>query len=230
VLLWRSPPPRLLQAGALVAAALLVVTPWIARNHHVFGKVLYTTNEATTLAGANCQPSYYGDVIGGFTITCLSLTKLPADANPAEIASERREEAFRYVARHKGRAVVVAGLRVLRLWGLYGIDSQTKVAGRGRTVQTAGLVFFYGLVALAVAGVASMYAARRRRELAVMLAPILVATLTAALTYGLPRLRHIADIALLVLAGVAITAVAQARSPATGRGTPRGARPAAPRA
>jgi 4-amino-4-deoxy-L-arabinose transferase-like glycosyltransferase len=222
LLLTRGPPPRLTPAAALVAATLIVVAPWVARNQHVFGKPVFTTNEGTTLAGANCRPSYHGDSIGGFTITCL--TKLPPDMNPVDIANERREAAFRYVREHRGRAVVVAGLRVLRLWSFYGIDVQTRLEGRDRTVQTAGVVFFYPLFALGVAGAVVLFVRRRRRELAVMLTPILVSTLTAALTYGLPRLRQISDVALLALAGVAITAAARARP----RANDRASRPSAP--
>jgi Gpi18-like mannosyltransferase len=226
VLLVRAPPPRALSALALTAATLLVITPWIARNHDVFGELIYTTNEATTLAGANCHESYYGDSIGGFTISCL--TELPADMNPADIVSERREAAFRYARAHEGRAFVVAGLRVLRLWGFYGIDVQTEIEGRSDVVQLAGVVFFYPLLALGIAGAVVLFRRRQRRELAVLLAPIVASTITAALTYGLPRVRHISDLALLVLAGVALTAGARARSPESAPASQPSAPPAAP--
>jgi 4-amino-4-deoxy-L-arabinose transferase-like glycosyltransferase len=228
ILLFRAPPPRLLPAAALIAATMIVVAPWVARNVHVFGMPVFTTNEGTTLAGANCHRSYYGDAIGSFTITCLA--KLPADLNPAEVANERRKAAFRYIRAHRGRAAVVAGLRVLRLWSFYGIDTQTTLEGRDRTVQIAGLVFFYPLLALGIAGGVVLFLREKRRELAVMLAPIVVSTLTAALTYGLPRLRQISDVALLVLAGIAITAAARARSQASDRAFPPGESPAALRA
>jgi Dolichyl-phosphate-mannose-protein mannosyltransferase len=228
VLLVRAPPPRAVPALALTAATLLVVTPWIVRNQDLFGEPIYTTNEATTLAGANCRASYYGDSIGGFTISCL--TELPADMNPAEIVSQRREAAFSYARAHEGRAVLVAGLRVLRLWSFYGIDIQTEIEGRSDVVQMAGVIVFYLLLVLGAAGAVILFRRNRRRELAVMLAPIVVSTLTAALSYGLPRLRHISDIALIVLAGVAITAAARARSrasaPASQPSAPPAARPA----
>jgi hypothetical protein len=204
---------RAQRATAVLVAAAILIGPWVARNHHVFGRVLYTTNEGTTLAGANCDPTYYGDQIGGFTTECLP--RPPPDANAAEVTSERRHAALRYVDAHRGRAAVVAGARVLRMWGFYAIDVQTRVDGRDRGLQTAGAVAFYPLLALGAAGAGVLFARGRRAPLAVMLTPLALSTVTAALTYGLPRLRHISDVSLLALAGVAVTAGARARSSAT---------------
>ena len=204
---------RVARVTALLLATAVLVAPWVARNHHVFGRFLYTTNEGTTLAGANCHPTYYGDQIGGFTSECLPT--FPPEANLADVASERRKAAFRYIDAHRGRAVIVAGLRALRMWGAYAIDAQTRIDGRDRGVQTAGLVAFYALVVTGTAGAALVFARRQRAELAAVLTPVAVSTITAACTYGLPRLRHISDISLLVLAGLALTAGARARSSAT---------------
>jgi Gpi18-like mannosyltransferase len=218
----------ILRGGALVAATLLLVGPWIARNHHVFGRVVYTTNEGTTLAGANCHRTYYGDLIGSFAEDCLP--PVQPGVNPAVANEDRRRTALRYIRDHSGRAVVIAGLRVLRTWGFYGIDSQTTIEGRNVGVQTAGTVYYYPLLALGLAGAAVLYAWRQRAQLAIMLAPICVSTLTAALTYGLTRLRHISDIALLALAGVAITAALRGRSSANARAHSRAGSPAGRRA
>jgi 4-amino-4-deoxy-L-arabinose transferase-like glycosyltransferase len=219
---------RALLATALVAAALIVVAPWLARNQHVFGKPVFTTNDGTTLAGANCHPTYYGDAIAGFTNACLP--PFPFDANPADISGERREAALRYARAHADRAAVVAGLRVLRLWSFYGIDAQLRADGRDRGVQTAGVAMFYAVLLLGMAGGALLLVRGRRRQLAVMLSPVLVATVTAMLTYGMPRLRHIADVSLVALAGVAITAGARDPPPESAPASPPSAPPAAPRA
>jgi hypothetical protein len=219
---------QLLRAAALIGAVLLLVGPWVARNHHLLGRFLYTTNEGTTLAGSNCRPTYYGKLIGGFTTDCLP--SFPQDANLGDVTNERRQAAFRYIKRHRGRAAVVAGLRVLRIWGFYGVDDQTRLEGRERGMQTAALVSFYALLGLGLGGVAILYGMGSRAQLAILLSPPAVATLTAALTYGLPRLRHIADISVVILAGVATTAAARALRPARTRATRPCAPPAAPRA
>jgi hypothetical protein len=217
---------RGLRATALVGATLLVVVPWVARNEHVFGRPVYTTNEGTTLAGANCDRTYHRDLIGSFTPGCLTPER--PGVNPAELNDERRRVAFRYIRGHTKRAVEVAGLRVLRMWGFYGIDDQTQVEGRDTGLQTAGAVFYYALLVLGVAGGVVLYRRGRRAELAIMLAPLYVSTLTAAATYGLPRLRHISDISLLALAGVALTAAARDRRPATSPASQPAGSPATP--
>jgi hypothetical protein len=217
-----------LRAAVLLAATLVLIGPWVARNHHVFGKFLYTTNEGTTLAGSNCDPTYYGNEIGGFTTACLS--HFPPTANLAVVTTERRKAALRYVDAHRGRAAVVAGLRVLRMWGFYAIDAQTRVDGRDRGLQTAGLVAFYALFALGAAGAGVLFVRGQRAQLAVVVMPLAVSTITAALTYGLPRLRQISDVSLLILAGVAITAERRARSSATAPASPPYGSPAERRA
>ena len=219
---------RALLATALVAAALIVVAPWLARNQHVFGKPVFTTNEGTTLAGANCDITYYGEAIAGFSTACLP--EFPPDANPADITDERRKAALRYARDHAGRGAVVGGLRVLRLWSFYAIDAQTRLDGRDRGVQTAGVAMFYPLLLLGIGGGVLLWVRGRRRMLAVMLAPVLVATATAALSYGLPRLRQIADVSLVALAGVALTAAARGPRPESAPASRPSAPPAAPRA
>jgi hypothetical protein len=96
---------------------------------------------------------------------------------------------------------VVVAVRVLRLWGLY---QPTRLAydaqNRRLAVQEAGVLFSYLLIPLAVFG--AILLRRRREPLAILLAPILLVTITAALTYGGLRLRHAGEIPLVILAAV----------------------------
>jgi 4-amino-4-deoxy-L-arabinose transferase-like glycosyltransferase len=219
---------RGLRAAALLAATLVLIGPWVARNQHVFGRPVFTTNEGTTLAGSNCDLTYYGKQIGDFTEACLPGP--PPDQNAAEVSNHRRRAAFRYIDRHSGRAVLVAGVRVLRMWGFWAVNDQKWLEGRDSGLQTAGAIVLFPLLVLAAAGGVILYARRRRAELLVVLAPICVSTLTAALTYGLQRLRHISEISVLILAGVAITAAVRARSSESARASPPSGSPAARRA
>jgi hypothetical protein len=60
------------------------------------------------------------------------------------------------------------------------------------------------LLPLGIYGAVLLY--RRRKPLLVLLSPAVVATVSAALTWGLTRLRHPADLTLLVLDAVALAA------------------------
>jgi 4-amino-4-deoxy-L-arabinose transferase-like glycosyltransferase len=205
----RAPGRRLRLLAVVAASTVLVVAPWVARNWSKFGQPVFSTNDGTTLAGANCYPTYYGALVGGFTITCVS--HLPLDVNPAERANVDRRKALHYAKHHLGRAMVVAGLRVLRLSGLYAPRSQFTVDGRDRRVQRVGVLAYYIAVLAAVAGAIVLIRQRRTVPLLVIMAPIAVSVVTAALTYGFPRMRHIAEASLLVLAGVAIARVSRVR-------------------
>jgi 4-amino-4-deoxy-L-arabinose transferase-like glycosyltransferase len=193
---------RLQLLAAVAAGALVVTGPWVARNWDVYGRPVFTTNEGTTIGGANCRATYYGPEIGGFVQTCLRT--YPPGINPAVRSRRQRAVAVDYVREHPGRAAVVAGVRVLRVFTLYDLHDHTTVENRDRTFQLVGLVLFYPVLVAGVAGAIVLWRRRRRLSLAVVLAPVAISTVTAVVTYGLPRLRHIVDISLLVLAGVAV--------------------------
>ena len=78
-------------------------------------------------------------------------------------------------------------------------------------MEQAGVIFSFFLIVLAVAGVVTL---RRRGELiAILLAPILLVTITCALTYGGVPLGHAGEIPLVVLAAVGAYALARDRVP-----------------
>jgi hypothetical protein len=211
-LLRRTEGARLRYGGILLAGCALVVTPWVARNWHEFGRPLFSTNEGITLAGANCDATYYGDHLGGFTTTCVEALGVPPDENKAQRAERLREEGLRYMADHAGRAIVVAGARFGRLWGVYRPSAQQGLPGRNADLQRVGIVVYYIVLVAGIAGAVLLHQRRRYRVLWILLAPVLVASLTAVATYGLVRLRHIAEISLLVLAGVALARLRPARA------------------
>jgi 4-amino-4-deoxy-L-arabinose transferase-like glycosyltransferase len=222
----RAPGRRLTLLAVVAGSTVLVVTPWVVRNWSQFGQPVFSTNEGTTLAGANCDATYYGSLIGGFTISCAS--HLPLDMNPAERADVDRRKALHYAREHVGRSIAVAGFRVLRLLGLYAPGSQFTVDGRDREVQRVGVFAYYAILLAGIAGAIVLVRRRRTVPLLVILMPVAVSIMTAALTYGFPRMRHIAEVSLLVLAGVALAQVGRAVS---GDAAPRvGARPVGRRA
>lgn len=215
-------PGRRLALGATMAAVTaLAIAPWVIRNVDVFGEPVYSTNDGATLAGANCDRTYYGDVIGGFDFQCVVAVPQPQTDNRAVRSRELRQAAVDYVADHPGRAIVVAGARFARLWGFYEPGDQVHVTGRDDTVQVVGIVLYYAVLLAGLAGGVLLLRRRQLLPLAVLVVPILLASVTAVLTYGLVRLRHIAEVSLLVLAGIAVSHLIATRARARPRGRAR---------
>jgi 4-amino-4-deoxy-L-arabinose transferase-like glycosyltransferase len=212
-----APPRRLLLVATTTAVTALVITPWVMRNIDVFGEPVYSTNEGATLAGANCDPTYYGNVVGGFVFECLDAVPQPRTDNRAVRSDRLRDAALEYASDHPGRAVVVAGLRLARLWGLYDPADQAHVTGRDVRVQRAGVAAYYLVLVAALAGGVLLLRRGLRLAFAVLLVPVVLSSLTAVGTYGLVRLRHISEISLLVLAGIAVTSLRVRRTGSTPR-------------
>ncbi|MEA2436757.1 MAG: hypothetical protein QOF65_1313 [Thermoleophilaceae bacterium] len=190
--------------GAVVLATVVVVAPWTVRNWTTFDRpVLISTNDGVTLAGSNCAATYHGRDLGSFDTGCIGPARFPA--NEARQAAQYRSDATSYAGDHLGRVPVVIGARILRVWGLY---QPTRLAydaqNRRLAVQEAGVLFSYALIPFAVFGAVML---RRRGEpLFVLLAPVLLVTITCALTYGGLRLRQAAEVPLVVLAATGMVA------------------------
>jgi hypothetical protein len=134
-----------------------------------------------------------------------------------------REGASRYIRENIEELPRVAAFRVARMWQGYqtsqGVRLDYAVEGRGRWASWAGLWFYLALVPLAVAGTWIVH--RRGLPISPLVAPAVVVSLTAALTFGVTRYRVPADAALVVAAGVAIdAAVRRWRRPRSGENIP----------
>jgi 4-amino-4-deoxy-L-arabinose transferase-like glycosyltransferase len=216
---WRGGLGRAFRLTAAVAGAAIVIAPWTARNWITFDRpVLLSTNDSTVLAGANCSPTYHGSDLGFWRLDCVSERR--PGLNEAEQAAIWRREGRVYARDHAGRlAAVVAPVRVLRAWDLWQPRRQTRLAeGRSVRVTQAGTAVFYVLAALAVYGLVLLR--RRGATLLVLLCPIVVVTLSSAASFGLPRFRQAAELALVVLAAVAVDALAARRAAVSARSAP----------
>jgi 4-amino-4-deoxy-L-arabinose transferase-like glycosyltransferase len=203
-------------AVALLAAAL-VIAPWAIRNWTTFDRpVLTSTNDSTVLTGANCDATYRGRDLGFWRVDCRApLT----ETNEAEQAAIWREDGLDYAADHAGRLVFpVAPVRVLRTWDLWQPRGQIDQAeGRDRTMETLGVIVYFLLLPLAAYG--ALLLRRRHGPLWVMLVPVAAVTFVSVTAYGYTRFRHSADLAIVVLAGLALAHLAErraARAPASG--------------
>jgi 4-amino-4-deoxy-L-arabinose transferase-like glycosyltransferase len=237
VLLVRSVPLRrrlgLLAAGGL--AALAAIGPWVGYNVSRFEAPVYlSTNGGGAAAAANCDSTYYGDLIGYKDYACGDAAYRAAAAgapdwdelDPSQRDDRVRREVSAYVHDHLGRVPVVVAARVGRLLKVYGVgqelDWDDRVHNQERPLVLAGLVSWYGMAAAATAGVIVL---RRRRAgplLPLLAVPALV-VVAVAVTFAQTRYRAPAEPALAVLAAVAADAAWQSwrhrRTPAADEAT-----------
>jgi 4-amino-4-deoxy-L-arabinose transferase-like glycosyltransferase len=205
---------RLLAAAA--GGALVALAPWTVANLLRFERpVLISTSFGYVIAGANCDATYHGEELGGWRIDCASPDVAGDESERAEV---QRRLGIDYALDHADRLPVVVAVRVAHLWDLY----QPGWGEEGGAAWTDGLetAGFYALVPLAIAGALVL---RRRHDFPVfpLVVPAVAVTLTAALMWGSPRFRLPADVAFIVLAGVALDAAsrnATGRSHAVGNG------------
>ena len=191
---------RVVRVGAVVAAGAAVLAPWTARNATTFDRfVPISTNDATVVAGANCDLTYHGIDLGGWNIACISRR---TERDESVQAAKWRREATDYAKDHVTRLPVVAAIRFLRVWDLWQPRRQVQFAeGRQRNVEQAGVAMYFLLLPLAAYGFLALHDRWTRWILG---AAFVIVSITAVVGYGVPRLRHAAEIPLVVLAGVAI--------------------------
>jgi 4-amino-4-deoxy-L-arabinose transferase-like glycosyltransferase len=186
--------------AAGVLACVVVLAPWTARNWHVFGRpILISNNSGTLLAGANCDTTYRGPELGSWNIYCVQPSISP---NEALAAADERSVGLSYAGDHLGRVPAVLAVRLLRTFDLYqpGVEAR-RAESRSDRLEVAGAIAFWVLLPVGVWG--ALLLRRRRQPLVLLLAPFALAVAVSLVGYGIPRFRHPADLALVVLAAVA---------------------------
>jgi hypothetical protein len=166
--------------------------------------VLVATEGGETLAGANCDVTYYGRRIGTWQYSCA---RFNGRANEAKELNEAGHRGVRFARDHAGRVPLVMGARFARTWGLW--EPFAVPEGRRKWVQQLGAAIYFVLIPFAVYGLILL----RRRDVPVLilLAPFVTVTLIALLAYGQIRFRHSAELSLVVLAAVAVDRLLPAR-------------------
>jgi 4-amino-4-deoxy-L-arabinose transferase-like glycosyltransferase len=207
-------PLRRLALSGLVTLAVLA--PWLVRNAVTFNQPVLSTNEALLLAGTNCPTVYSGPDIGWYGFLCAATLHPTPSRSEAEEADRLRAEALRYARDHVDRLPGVIAVRLLRVWGLYQPRRQAEalvrnapVEGAARRMAQAGILLFYPLCVLAMAGAALTL--RRRTELLLIATPIAATSIVAMASWGTPRLRHVAELSVVVLAASASAAILDRR-------------------
>jgi 4-amino-4-deoxy-L-arabinose transferase-like glycosyltransferase len=199
----RSPAGRRAAIAAL-AAAMLVLAPWTVRNWSAFDQpVIISTNSGSAVGGANCGPTFYGDKLGGWQPACLPDR---GRGNEAKHMARLRRAGVDYALDHADRLPLVLTVRLARVWNLY--DPLQVPEGRSIRAEKLGVAMYALLVPFAVGG--AVLLRRRRTELWIMLAPVLLVSATALLTYGNQRFRAPAEVSLVVLAAIGAEALRRA--------------------
>jgi 4-amino-4-deoxy-L-arabinose transferase-like glycosyltransferase len=205
-------------------AGALVLAPWTAFNAGRFDEpVLISTNDGLTLIGANCDEQYDGPDPGLWDIACLppgSFTEAH-QRDQSVVNAEYRHLAVEYARDNLGDLPRVAAIRVARTWSLYDPASMivfNENEGREPPVGWAGFVSFWLLVPFAVGG--ALLLRERGRTIWPLLSTIVVVTFVSAAFYGLLRFRAPAEVALVVFAAIAMSALRDRRGEGFGRRAP----------
>jgi 4-amino-4-deoxy-L-arabinose transferase-like glycosyltransferase len=204
---------------ALLAVAV-VVGPWIGYNQTRFERpVLISTNFDLNLLGSSC-PDVYHDPYLGMLGFCTFL-KIPPGKDASEGAAIERKQALSYIRDNLRNYPTIVAARIGRTWSLYRpLDGEAvgEAEGRPSWVTILGLIAYYPLLLLAIAGVQIL----RRRRASVWQLLVLPAVVTASMlvSYGQTRYRVSAEPIIVVLAAVALVALASSlrarRSAGTG--------------
>ena len=198
---------RLARIGVAGLALAVVMAPWVLWVNSQFdSRVIVSTNEGLTLAGANCDETYYSENIGFWSIDC-SLALLDPQLDASENSAALRGEAFEYARDNLSRLPLVAVAREGRTFGFWRPDlvvAAGEAEGRPAWASWLGLATFWALVPLAVVGARELH---RRHVTVLPFAAVLALTvLITVLFSGIPRQRLALDIVTCVLAAVAVAA------------------------
>jgi 4-amino-4-deoxy-L-arabinose transferase-like glycosyltransferase len=195
---------RVRLVAVMTVATVVVLAPWVIRNANTMDRFpLLSTNGGLTAMVANCEGPYYVDV-GFIQPDCLVRCERLRE-NELEYSDCGERVAREYAEDHLGRVPVVVAARVARTWNLYGVGkdiSYAEFGGRNRTASKFKVGMLYLLLPLALLGGWAL--ARRGRPLLPLLAPVLMATIATALTYGFSHYRVGADVSLIVLASAGL--------------------------
>jgi hypothetical protein len=208
----------LLRRAALCGVAgvggALVLAPWILFNMARFEvPTTMTSAPGSVLISSSCDEAFDGDLVGYYAFPCLvvpasELPVTPAGADASTTDAAVREVAQEYLDEHRGELPRVAVFRVGRVWDVYrplqNLDLNAGLEERGRAASELGLGMYYLLLVPAAGG---LWVLRRRRlPISPFVSLAVTATLVAASSFGVTRYRVPVDVALVVLAAVALDA------------------------
>jgi hypothetical protein len=216
------------RVGRLVAAAvagIVVLAPWVARNAVTFSSHPLTVSNGSgfVVEIANCDQTYglapptdaagvpTGEDIDkylGYWQAACDRTPWPA-GDETVVEAAKRQTGLDYVRAHERRLPLVVAARVGRMWEVWrpwqSYEFNWFFENRGKLPSLAGMALYYPVLLLGLGALVVLW--RRRVTVIPFVAIFAMTTLTAAVSFGITRYRVGADVALCVLAGVALDAI-----------------------
>jgi len=204
-------------AALAVMAVVVTILPWAVYNSARFhAPVLLGTELGITVAVTNCQYTYSGPDFGFQTGKCAEVARATGRITGVDLHTRETQYlhvGLDYARHHLSRLPVVIAAREGRLWSLYRIGNQMRLDALRHTsprVIKAGYFAYWVLVPTAILG--GVVLRRRRVTLLPFVALVVTVTIGTALTYGFTRFRASAEVAIVLLAAVAIDAVIRRRA------------------
>ena len=202
---------QLLLGITTLGMLMLVMMPWWVHNYRAIGRFVPTTLQVGASLYDGLSPEANGSSDMRFVprfadqLLAVDAANPPAATDPPfEYRLDRlmRSESFAWTAAHPGRAMELAGTKLLRLWNVW----PNEPSFRSWWVRSVILVTYTPILLLAVAG-AWMF---RRGYLALMLlaGPAIYFTGLHMVFIGSLRYRQPAMLTLAILAAAAICAFA----------------------
>jgi hypothetical protein len=193
--------------GVGIAAALLVVGPWVGYNLSRFKDPVYVTSGlGVTLASANCDGVYRGPFEGYWSLDCALAAPIDKHADESIQGSEAQRYALDYVRTHESRIVPVELAREGRAFGFFHPLQQMRLdsAVETRPYHWAllGLGMYYAMLVLSIGGVVILR--RRRIPVLPLLAVGLDVVLSVGITFGTTRYRSTFEVSLVLLSAVEV--------------------------
>jgi hypothetical protein len=205
-----QPRRRFALGGVILVGGTLLVAPWVGYNLERFDQpVIMTSNVGTTARVSNCIPVYSGELIGYWAYPCVGGLRPDRCGKGCDLSTvdvEYRRLAVRYIRSNLSRLPAVVFAREGRTWGFFRPGQQLRLDrgeySRPTGWSLVGLVGYYVIVPLSVVGAVSL----RKRGVPIFPLVILIANvvISVAMVYGQTRFRAPADIALVLLASVAL--------------------------
>ena len=215
---------RLRRLAVVLLPVVVLLGTWTLRTATRLDAVVpLTTNSGTLLAGANCDEVFRGPRTGQWSLRCATASLPDPITDEAAAAASMQRAGLRYAGGHAERLPAVATVRVLRTFGWWDVSGQLRYEsfeGRPYGWLWAGWLVHLVLIPLAGLGAVALHRSERQRAdgrcqpLWLLLVPIAVVVMTAALAYGNQRFRALAEPGVLVLAGTGIAALTAAAVPA----------------
>jgi hypothetical protein len=215
---------RFVLASIALAMSVAVMAPWVVYNLTRFNEPLYLSNPDPTLLAGNCDDTYYGSLVGYWSVGCIVaatpsrpgftmqenlVAQLEEAGDDASVVGRTyREAAVENIKDNLGRMPFVVFAREGRTFGFYRPSQQLQldeIAPRELTLSRIALVMYYALVSGMVAGLVILR--RRRVPIFPLVAYIATVALTVAIAIGETRYRALAELPLVLGAAVGVDAL-----------------------